>query len=90
MCADETRIIVELSIIEDNVFKRAQTWTKLTTSSFPRRRGSRLIQHHLEGGDNNKNMALPATRNLYDKLDSRLRGNDGYRKVICHELCKDQ
>jgi len=47
-----------------------------TAAVIPAQAGIQTDTKPLRSGDNTQNMALPATRNLYDKLDSRLRGND--------------
>jgi len=49
-----------------------------TAAVIPAQAGIQTDTKPLRSGDNTQNMALPATRNLYDKLDSRLRGNDEF------------
>ena len=46
-------------------------------SSFPRKRESSQLTNSPTQWDNTLSTALPATRRLFDKLDSRFLGNDG-------------
>jgi len=62
------KLLIDLFIIHDRYLYSSR---HSSAGGNPDRYNTRL-----EGMTTPKNLALPATRNLYDKLDSRLRGND--------------
>jgi len=47
-----------------------------TVAVIPAQAGIQTDAKPPQGGDSTQATGLPATRSLYDKLDSRLRGND--------------